>query len=90
MPIDGYRPLVGGNKPGDHADGGGLARAIRAEQADHFALLDIERDIPDRTDPAKGLGNSLNGDHGVDSHRPPDADVKSRAGRGGGGRVGWR
>ena len=32
-------------KPDDHVKGGGLAGAIRPEQADHLAALDLERQI---------------------------------------------
>jgi hypothetical protein len=38
------RPPVGARQPGDHVDQRGLARAVRAEQAEELALADGEAD----------------------------------------------
>jgi hypothetical protein len=35
---------------GKHPDGGGLARAVGAEQPEELAFLDVERDAADRLD----------------------------------------
>jgi hypothetical protein len=36
-----------GGKAGDHAHGGGLAGAVRPEEAEHLAALDDERHVID-------------------------------------------
>ena len=42
-------PAAGrGDQRGEHADGGGLARAVRAEQAEELALRDVEVDAAHR------------------------------------------
>jgi hypothetical protein len=38
-------PGIRGNDTGQHPGGGGLARTIRAEEAEDLALPDIERDM---------------------------------------------
>jgi len=48
--------LEGGRQ---HPDGGGLAGAVRAEQAEHFTGRDLEIDAADGLDPAGiGLGQT--------------------------------
>ena len=42
------RTRRGPGKPSEHADQGGLARAVGAEQPEEFALLDLEGDVVDR------------------------------------------
>ena len=36
---------IGSNQAGNHVEAGGFARTVRAEQADHFAAVDIEREV---------------------------------------------
>ena len=36
---------IGGNQAGNHVEAGGFARTVRAEQADHFAAINIEREV---------------------------------------------
>ena len=51
-------PVVGFERPEDHVDGGGLAGAVRAEERDDLALLELEVDPADRLDAAEGLGDA--------------------------------
>ena len=44
------------DEPDDHVEGGGLARAVRAEQADDLARTDLERQVTDHGACAIGLG----------------------------------
>ena len=39
--------LVAGDQADDHVEGGGLAGAVRAQQADHFAAADLQRNVLD-------------------------------------------
>jgi hypothetical protein len=48
---------------GEHPEGGGLARAVGAEEADHLALGDIEVDAVDGAD--LGLRPTLSGLEGL-------------------------
>ena len=36
---------IGSNQPGNHVETSGFARAVRPEQADHFAAVNIEREV---------------------------------------------
>jgi hypothetical protein len=47
-----------------HADGGGLACAVRAEEAEHLARIDREREIGDGVEAAVALAEGLEFDHG--------------------------
>ena len=47
-------PAVGDDRGGEHPDGGRLARAVGAEQAEHLARRDVEVDAPDGLDAARG------------------------------------
>src|SRR5579862_3253499 len=37
--------VLAAGEPDDHVEGGGLAGAVRAEETDHFAALDLERQV---------------------------------------------
>jgi hypothetical protein len=52
-----------GDEAGDHAHGGGLARAIRPEKPEHFARLNRETDAVHRDFVAVSLGEALGFDH---------------------------
>jgi hypothetical protein len=41
-------------QPAQHAESGGLARAVCTEQAEHFALADREADVVHRMEAAEG------------------------------------
>src|SRR3954469_463912 len=58
--------LAGGGRheAGDHPHGGGLAGAVRAEEAEHLAALDGERDAVDRPLGAKSFHQVVDLDHG--------------------------
>ena len=43
--IEQDRAAVGRHQPDDHVEGGGLAGAVGAEQADHLAGVDLERQV---------------------------------------------
>ncbi len=45
--VDGNLARVGAHQTHDHVEGRGLARAVRAEQADDLALVDVQRDVLD-------------------------------------------
>src|SRR5437868_4290261 len=45
---------IGNGKPHDHVEGGGLAGAVRAQQAHHFALRNLQRNRVD--DRASAIG----------------------------------
>ena len=53
----------GRDEPGDHAHGGGLARAIRPEESKHFALLDGKGDAFDRLEGAEALFQVIDLEH---------------------------
>jgi hypothetical protein len=60
VPARHARPaLVGVRERGEHLDGGGLARAVGAEQAEHCALLDGKGQTVERADVAVVLGEAL-------------------------------
>ena len=50
---DRISPLVGRDQAHQHAQGRGLARAVRPEQAEHLALLDPEGQVADRAVPVR-------------------------------------
>src|SRR5690606_26141753 len=54
-----------------HQDGGGLARAVRAEQAEDLAATDVEIDGVDGRDAAVTLGETAGFDDGVHGQRRP-------------------
>jgi hypothetical protein len=52
------------HEAGDHAHGGRLARAVRAEEAQHLAALDAERNTVHGALGAESLDQVLDADHG--------------------------
>src|SRR5690606_38610272 len=56
--INGDRAVSRLLEPSDHAQQGRLARAGWSQQADEFAILDIEREIVDGANHAEQLGNA--------------------------------
>ncbi len=44
-------PGIGPDKPNDHVKGRGFAGSVWTEQADHFARIDLQRDIADHGSP---------------------------------------
>ena len=60
--------------PVDRAEGGRLARAVRADQRDDLALVHVERDALERLDASVG------GPQALDSSRGSPAAAPSRAG----------
>ena len=49
---------VGAQFAGDEVEDGGLARAVRADQADDAALADVEGEIAHGDQPAEGLAQA--------------------------------
>src|SRR5262249_26304975 len=56
---------------GDHAHRRRLARAVRPEEAEHFAPVDPERDVVDGDRVAVVFGEVFDLDHGLDAPWPP-------------------
>jgi hypothetical protein len=66
--VDPGRPRGRGDQPQQHAQGGGLAGPVGAQEPDHRALVDLEAQVVDGDDPSEALGESVDGD---DRHRSP-------------------
>ena len=49
---------------GEHLDRGGLARGVRAEEGEEFALRNFEVEAVDRLERPEMLGQSVDADHG--------------------------
>src|SRR5258705_3737415 len=60
--------LVGREEPADHADGGGLAAAVGAEEAIDRALRDLHREVIDDRLLAEALGEALDVDGQIPGH----------------------
>ena len=58
-----HRTGGGAEVAGQHAERGGLAGAVQAEEADGLALVDLERDRPERPPPTVILGEVGDVDH---------------------------
>ena len=58
LPLQADRTCVGANQTDDHVEGGGLAGAVRPEQADNLSRCNGERNILDHRDPAIGLAQA--------------------------------
>ena len=63
QPVDGHGSTVGTYESVEHADGRGLARAVRPEEAGDFAVSRIEADVLDRDDVAEPLVEIPGVDH---------------------------
>src|SRR5262249_54575438 len=63
------RALAGLEQPAQHADGGGLARAVGAEDAEDLAGADVEGDVVDRPDRPETLGQPADLDRRLVAHR---------------------
>jgi hypothetical protein len=50
-----HAPLVGLDQPDHHVKGRGLAGAVGAEQSDHFAAINVDRDAVDHSPSAVAL-----------------------------------
>jgi len=61
LPAD--RPVVDGEQPHDGSHGGGLAGAIRAEEADDLAALNCEADLVERQQRAEPFGDLVDRKH---------------------------
>ena len=73
------RPDVGWMSAEQHADGGGLARAVRAEEAEQVALAHVEVDVVDGQQTAgEPLGELLGADDAA--HDQPTTSVDDDAG----------
>src|SRR5690606_19994599 len=55
--------VVGRDEADDHVERGGLARAVGAEQADDFALVEAEREVADDGAPAIALAQPAGTQH---------------------------
>ncbi|EWS64420.1 hypothetical protein Y695_02332 [Hydrogenophaga sp. T4] len=62
-------PTIGAQQAHDHVERGGLARAVGAQQADHFTFVDLEGDILDHLAAAIGLHQTLNFQTAAHRHR---------------------
>jgi hypothetical protein len=69
----------GGGEPGHDAHCGGLAGAVRAEEAGHLTGLDLEGDVVDGREGTVALGESVDCDHVVNPVRwaEPETSVIS-------------
>ena len=56
-------------RAGDQVEHGRLARAVRSDQADQFALAYVEGNIVDGDKPAKRLARAFDGQDGIVAHR---------------------
>src|SRR4029078_3432864 len=84
------RARVGRSQAGDRFDGGGLAGAVRAEDGEDLALLDVEGDAVDGDAAVVGLDDVVDFD---DVHGPsivPGRPVARRPGGQFSRRVRWR
>ncbi len=63
--LDADGPGVGLEHPQDHAEGGGLARTVRADQAHDLSWTHLERDAIDGHGPAIGFAQRGDGQYGV-------------------------
>ena len=66
-------PRVRRQQPQQHADGGGLARSVRAEEAEQIALGDLQIDGIDRGEPPIALGQPTGAEDDAQVARPPSA-----------------
>lgn len=66
-PMAGYRNVAagGGEEPGDHADGGGLAGAVGSEQAETLAFRHVEADPVYGRFPIERFPQILNLNHAI-------------------------
>jgi hypothetical protein len=62
-PVDGRCPRGGGHEAEEHAQRGGLARAVGAEEPDDAASLDGEGDVVDGGQTGEALGEAVDLDH---------------------------
>ncbi len=60
--------MIGLDQAGDHVKAGGLAGAVRAEQADGFPALDIKAHMPNHMPAAIAFADSLNDQIAVFRH----------------------
>jgi hypothetical protein len=68
MPIDPGAASSWAQQPGQDAQGGGFAGAVRPEKAEHFARPNLEGKTAERLDCTVALDEALDGDR----HRPED------------------
>ena len=80
VPVEQDRAVVGGNKPGDHVEDGGLAGAIGAEEADRLAALDVETDAADDGTPLEALADFLDPEPRIVGNEMRSAPAFSRCG----------
>ena len=66
------RAFVGANEPEHHVDGGGLPRAVGAEQGQRLARVDREIDAANGLDVAVGLGEICQSNAGAFAGRHLD------------------
>ena len=59
LPVEADTPAVGAHHPGDQVERGGLAGAVRPDQRGDRALLHVEGEIVDRSEPAEALRKPL-------------------------------
>jgi hypothetical protein len=76
-PVEQDLAAAGGERAGDEVEHGGLAGAIRPDQAEEFALCDVEAHVIDRDEAAEGRARRAEGE-GVGSH--PRAPCAARPG----------
>ena len=57
VPLNAMSPASQRERARDHVQHGGLARAVRPDQADDLARLDRERQVVDRDQPAERLAD---------------------------------
>ena len=65
MPSIVARPELGRTKPAEHPHGRRLAGAVRAQEPEDLAPLDLEREIAHGHEVAVGFGEAGNGNDGI-------------------------
>ena len=63
MPAEAHGPLRGRNDPRQTTQGRRLARAVRADQSEHFARLDHKGQFAHRRETVVELGQTVGFDH---------------------------
>ena len=69
--LEADRPRRRRERPRQHVEDRALARAVRADQAENLALIDLERDVADGGEAAETLDQALDDEHGPSLSRTP-------------------
>ena len=72
-PAGPYRPRGGSEQAQDHAEGGGLARAVGPDEAEHLAAEHVEAHVAHRHERAVAAAQAIDDDEGSVGHFVPAA-----------------